>query len=290
MRVSLPLRMLPTGTTAPACPVVTLRSRRHWPLRPAELWRHRDLLWLMAARDVRVRYKQTVLGASWAVLQPLVMMAVFSVLFGRLMNVTNALGQIPYPIFVYAGLLPWLFFAATVTASSASLVNNAQVLTKVYFPRLIMPVASMGAPLADFAVSSVVLLALMAWYKVGLNVSLLLLPPLAVSIVIAAQAVGILLAGLTVLYRDFRHVVPFMVQLWFYLTPVIYPVKIIPAQWHWVAKLNPMYGTILAFRAAVLGQPIDWAAWALSCAAAVVLLVAALFYFGHVERSFADVV
>ncbi|MAE65753.1 MAG: phosphate ABC transporter permease [Phycisphaeraceae bacterium] len=279
-------------TDAGSVPALTvIRSRSGWSaLNLRDLWRYRDLLLLWSTRDIRVRYKQTILGAGWAILQPLAMMVVFSIFFGRLMNVTDQVTP-AYPVFVYAGLLPWLLFANSVTAASNSLVNNAQVLSKVYFPRLIMPIGSVGAPVVDFCVSFVVLLGLMLWYGLPFTWQLpALLPMLVVSVLITALGIGILMSALTVTYRDFRHVVPFMVHVWFFVTPVIYPVRIIPEQYQWLIHLNPMAGTISAFRAAVLAEPIDTTPWLISSGIGLVLLAIALRCFLRMERRFADVV
>lgn len=255
-----------------------------------ELWPHRDLLSLLALRDVRIRYKQTVLGASWAVIQPLVTMLVLQVFFGHLMGMAKRVGDVPYPVFLYAGLLPWQLFAAATNASSNSLVTNGHILTKVYFPRLIIPLSSLGAPLVDYAISFVVLIGLMAWYGVAVSWSILLLPALVLSTLLAVLGVGLLLSAATVAYRDFRHVIPFMVQTLFFMTPVIYPATIAPARYRWVLSLNPMSGTIDVFRAVILNQPVDYSAWGISVAVAAVATAAGLVYFQRAQRRFADVV
>lgn len=267
-----------------------IRPRRGWQrLDLTQLWRYRDLLWFLALRDVKVRYKQTLLGAAWAVIQPLAMMVVASVFFGRLLGVTDRI-DVPYPIFFFAGMLAWTFFAGAVSASAMSLVTNAQMLRKVYFPRLIVPVASLGAPMVDLFVSAAVLVGMMFWYGVPLSWQLLWLPVIGVTMATAVLGAGLTLAALNVVYRDFRYVVPFMLQLWFFVTPVIYPVTIVPQQWQWLLSLNPMGGTIEAFRAAVLGAPIDFASWAVSAAVAMALCIGGLVYFARTERTFADVV
>ena len=256
------------------------------------LWRYRDLLGFLALRDIKVRYKQTVLGALWAILQPFVMMVVLSLFLGRVIDVemTDKTRGIPYPIFLYAGLLPWTFFGAAVTASTNSLVANAGMLRKVYFPRLILPISAIGAPLVDYALAFGVLLGLMVWYGVPPTFELLLLPIFILLTIVAALGVGIGLSGLTVRYRDFRYIVPFMLQIWFYITPVIWPVTIVDSSYHWLLRLNPMGGTIEAFRAAVLGTPIDTTALATSSGVAILCLIGGLIYFGWAERRFADVV
>lgn len=274
-------------------PALVLRPGRGWQIiQLAKLWRSRELLAFLAWRDIKVRYKQTSLGALWAVLQPFVMMVVLSIFFGRVIdiNMQDKTSGIPYPIFLYAGLLPWTFFSAAVTASTNSLVSNANMLRKVYFPRLIMPLSSVGVPLMDYMVAFGVLMGLMGWYGVVPTSQLLLLPLFVLVTVVAALGVGIGLSGLTVSYRDFRYVVPFMLQVWFFVTPVIWPVTIVSEQYHWLLRLNPMGGTIEAFRAAVLGTPIDVGALLISTGVAFLTLFVGLAYFGFAEKRFADVV
>ncbi len=253
----------------------------------AELWRFRDLLWFLALRDIQVRYKQTILGAAWAVIQPLGMMVVFSVVFGRYMNVTDRISG-PYPIFLYAALLPWTFFASSVSASSNSLIANANMLRKVYFPRLIVPLSAVGAPLVDYAIAFTILVGLMMWYSVAISWQIIFLPLLVFSTIITALGVGVLLSAITVSYRDFRHVIPFMLQVWLFLTPVVYPLEF-ETKWAWLFNLNPMAGTISAFRSAVLGESINYSAWGMSLTMAVLLLAIGLFMFKRNERRFADI-
>lgn len=260
-----------------------IRPRRGWqPLDWRELWRYRELLWFLALRDVQVRYKQTALGALWAVIQPLGMMVVLSFVLSRL------LGQdkVADPIFLYAALLPWTFFAATVTASSNSLISNADMLRKIYFPRLLVPIAAIGAPLVDFAIALVVLAALMLWYGVDVTWQLALLAPLMLTVIVASAGVGVFMAAVTVTYRDFRYVVPFLISVGFFLSGVIYDA----GSMHWMMHLNPMSGTIAGFRAAVLGSELNWVAWGISAAVAVALLVMGLTYFARSQRRFADVI
>jgi len=280
-----------SDSTAPLSEQITTIEPRHgWQrIDLSGLWRYRDLLWFLMLRDVQVRYKQTVLGAAWAIIQPLAMMAVASVFFGRLLGVAAKV-SVPYPIFFFSGMLAWTFFSGAVAAASMSLVNNAPMLRKIYFPRLIVPIASIGVPAIDLIVSALVLVAMMVWYDVPVTAQLALLPLLSLTMLIAALGVGLLLSALNVAYRDFRYVVPFMLQLWFFVTPVIFPVTIVPPQWQWLLQLNPMGGTIEAFRAAVLGTTVNYSAWALSTLASSVLLFLGLIYFHRTERRFADVV
>lgn len=255
-----------------------------------ELWRRRELAWVLALRDLRVRYKQTFLGVSWAVIQPLATMVVLHIFFGKVMGMADRVGGVPYPVFLYAGLLPWTLFANAVTASSNSLVGNAHILSKVYFPRLLLPLSATLVPAIDYAIAFVVLAGLMLWFQVPVTMGLVLVPLLVLSTVIAVLGVGILLASLTVCYRDFRYVVPFMLQLWLFMTPVIYDLSFVPDRYQWLMQLNPMAGTIDAFRAVVLDQPVDYAAWLVSTAVATLTLLVGLTFFARLERRFADVV
>ena len=253
-----------------------------------ELWAYRELLWVLAGRDVRVRYKQTVLGAGWAVLRPVLTMLVFSAVFGALAGVPS--DGYPYPIFVYSALLPWTFFATALAAAGGSVVGSAQLVTKIYFPRLVVPLASIGAALVDLAVSTLVLLAMMAWYGVGWTAQLAAAPLLYLGVIFAALGAGTLLAALSVAYRDIHHLTPFVVQLWMYATPVIYPTSLVPERWRPLLYLNPMTGLVDGFRSAFLGKPFDGAALAASAAISLALFAAGVAYFERVERRFADVI
>jgi lipopolysaccharide transport system permease protein len=256
----------------------------------AELWRSRELLFHLAARDVKARYKQTVLGAAWAVLQPLLLMAIFSVVFGRLAGLGRTTDGVPYPLYVFAGLLPWTFFSTAVSSSSASLVTNANLVKKVYFPRLALPLASLGAPLVDLAIALGVLALIGLTYGGRPSASLLLAPLFLLGTVLAAAGVGCLLGALTVTYRDFRHVVPFLLQFWLFATPVIYPVRLAPESWRPFFALNPMAGMVDGFRAAVLDRPPDVLNTLISAGVALTLLLAGTWVFHRVERGFADVI
>jgi len=253
-----------------------------------ELWAYRELLLVLTARDVRVRYKQTVLGFLWAIIQPVMLMIVFSIFFGRLAKMPS--DGIPYPVFVYAALLPWTFFANAISTSGNSLVGSRQLVSKVYFPRLIIPLSSVGTGLVDFAISAGVLLILMAWYGVGWSLNLLAAPWLIAGVVFVALGVGTILSALTVTYRDFRYVIPFLVQFWMFATPVVYPASLVPENWRWLLYLNPMAGLIEGFRSAFLGRPFDIPALALSLGVAFVVFVAGVAYFEKVERRFADMI
>ncbi len=266
----------------------------------AELWTFRDLLYFLAWRDVKVRYKQTALGAAWAILQPLMMMAVFTILFGRLAAVES--GGVPYPVFAFAGLVPWTFFATAIASAGNSVVGSERLITKIYFPRLAVPFAAVGAAVVDFVVACLLLLAMVLccwlWIEddgVHFTWQLALLPFLVAMLFLAATGVGTLLAALNVAYRDFRYVIPFLVQFWMYATPSIY-MDIFTnsdrlAPWmHVVLALNPMTGLIAAFRAALLGGDIPWGMLAFGCASSVAFFFLGCFYFRKVEDSFADVI
>jgi lipopolysaccharide transport system permease protein len=270
-------------------PVRVYRRRRGWiAVEWRELWEFRELLLFLAWRDITVRYKQTALGAAWAVLQPALTMVVFTLLFGRLAHLPS--DGLPYPIFVYAGLLPWTFFANAVTSSSNSLVNSANLITKVYFPRVIVPLAAVAAGLVDLAVAFLLLGVLLLWYHVPLTPMLALLPLMVIGTVVAAVAVGTILSALTVTYRDFRYVVPFTVQLWMYATPVMYATAAVPDRWRRWYAVNPMAGMTDGFRAAVLGRAPLWPVVGISSLSAVIALGVGIAYFQRVERRFVDIV
>lgn len=255
-----------------------------------EIWRYRELLYFLTWRDVKVRYKQTVLGALWAIIQPVMTMVVFTIFFGKMAGLDQETGGVPYPIFAYAGLLPWTFFEGSLTRCGQSLIGSTNLITKVYFPRLIIPLSAVGAGLVDLGIAFSVLLVLMAMYGTVLSWQLLLVPVLLVGLILAATGIGSLLSALTVTYRDFRYVVPFMVKMWLFVTPVIYPTSIVPEQYRWLMALNPMSGLIEGFRAAFLAQPLDWPSMAISMAMAVGAFFAGAAYFRHVERRFADII
>jgi lipopolysaccharide transport system permease protein len=253
-----------------------------------ELWAYRELLYVLAQRDIKVRYKQTVLGVAWAVIQPLATMLLFSLVFGRLAKLPS--DGLPYPIFVYAGLLPWTFFANAISTSGNSLVGQQHLISKVYFPRLIIPLSSIGTGLIDFAISALILLALMVYYGIGWSFNLLAVPFLVVTVVFIALGVGTLLSALTVSYRDFRFVIPFMVQFWMWATPVVYPASLFPEKWQWVLFLNPMAGLIEGFRSAFLGRPFDLVGIGISLTVAALVFLLGIFYFEKMERRFADII
>jgi lipopolysaccharide transport system permease protein len=278
-----------SGPQLPAQPLVRIRSRRRWgALNLSELWSNRDLFYFLMWRDVKVRYKQTALGVAWVALQPLLTMAIFTVIFGRLAHLPSD-GQ-PYPIFVYAGLLPWNFFSNAVTTSSNSLVGNATLITKVYFPRLVIPGAAVGAGLVDLAIAGTILLAMCFYYHVSLGIRLVMLAPLAALLTVFAAAVGLWMSALNVKYRDIRYVLPFMIQIWMYVTPVIYPVTFIPPDWRWAVMLNPLSGIIEAFRSSIFNQAFNWPGIAAAVVITVSFFVYAAYDFRRMERIFADII
>jgi lipopolysaccharide transport system permease protein len=270
------------------------RERKIYVVRPtgfgrlAELWRFRELAFFLVWREVKIRYKQTILGAAWAVIQPLFAMIVFTVLFGRLARLPSE--GIPYPVFYYAGLLPWTYFAAVLSGAGNSLIQNSQLVTKVYFPRVLLPAASAGAALLDFGIAALFLPLLMLLYGVPLGPGLLLIPVLTVPLALVALGVGLLLSALNVNYRDVKYVIPFLTQLWMFLTPVVYPVTLIPERLRPVAALNPLTGIVDAFRAAAVGQPISWQTLGPSLLVIAVVLAVGVTYFNRTERYFADVI
>jgi lipopolysaccharide transport system permease protein len=253
-----------------------------------ELWAYRELLWVLTMRDIRVRYKQTALGAAWAIIRPFTAMVIFSVVFGHLAKMPSE--GYPYPVFVYAALLPWTFFSGAISSSGQSLVGSANLISKVYFPRLIIPLASAGAGLVDLLISTVILLLMMLWYGVGWSSNLLAAPLLLFALAFSALGIGTLLSALTVSYRDFTHITPFLLQLWMYITPVVFPVSLVPQGWQWLLYLNPMTGLVEGFRAAFLGKPFDMIGLSTSFVIAAAMFAAGIAYFERVERRFADII
>lgn len=270
-------------------PLTAVVPASTWPgIEWGELWRYRELVGFLVWRDLKVRYKQTVLGAAWAVLQPLLTTIVFSVIFGRWARMPSS--GLPYPLFVFAGLLPWTFFANAVGQSGNILIGNTNLVNKVYFPRLVIPFASVAAGLLDLAIVLLAMLVLMVAYGAPFTARLLLLPlPLAIGLV-TAVGLASALSALTAAYRDFRYVIPFMVQIWMFASPVIYPVDIVPTQWRLLFFANPMAGVVAGCRYAWLGTPVDAWLLAVSAATAVVIFVAGLAYFRIAEQRLADVI
>ncbi len=262
---------------------------RGWRMLDArEFWAYRELLWVLLRRDVTVRYKQTVLGVLWVIVRPLASMVLFTLIFGKLARIPS--DGSPYAVFVFAALVPWTFFAGAVGASGNSLVGNAGLIGKIYFPRLIIPVAAVGSGLVDLAVSAAFLLAIMPLFGVAWTPNLLAAPVLAAAVLVMALGVGTLFSALTVAYRDFGSILGFVLQIWMYATPVIYPSSLIPETWRWVLHANPMAALIEGFRSAFLGKPFDVPALAVSFAASAAIFVAGVAYFEKIERRFADII
>ena len=273
----------------PAEPLVVIQpSKRLSLLNLKDIWAYRELLFFLTWRDVKVRYKQTALGAAWAILQPLFMMIIFTIFFGRLAGVASA--GIPYPLFALAGLVPWTFFANAITASGNSLVGSANLITKVYFPRLIVPAAAMLAGLVDFLLAFLILVVMMFYYRVQLTVQILFLPVLILLTALFSLGVGTWMSALNVKYRDVRFALPFLIQLWLFVSSVILPSSSIPQKWRWLLMLNPMSGIIEAFRSALFGLPFDWPALGLATLLIIVTMLYAIYAFARVERSFADII
>lgn len=254
-----------------------------------ELWTHRELVYFFVWRDLKVRYKQTALGAGWAILQPLATMAVFSLFFGRLARMPS--DGIPYPVFSYAALVPWMFFVNALTQGSNSLVGNSHLLTKVYFPRLALPITTLVAGAVDFALSFVGLVALITYYGIPLTMKVLFLPAFLLLAIVTSLGVALWLAAVNVQFRDVRHTVPFLTQFWMFATPIAYPSSLLPEPWRTLFALNPMVGVVEGFRWALLGaQTAPGSMVAVSSAVAIVLLVTGALYFRRMERTFADIV
>jgi lipopolysaccharide transport system permease protein len=256
-----------------------------------ELWQFRELLWFLALRDIKVRYKQTLLGVAWAILQPLMAMVLFSIFFGRLGGFDQKTAQIPYPVFVFGALVPWQLFSYALTQSSNSVVSEQRLLTKVYFPRLIIPIAPILSALVDFGISFVLLAAMMLYYRVQPHAAVLLLPFFVLLTLVAALAVGLWLSAFNAIYRDARYAIPFLTQFWLFATPIAYPSSMVPESWQWLYGLNPMVGVVEGFRWALLGMAApSLSALASSCLMVGALLLGGLYYFRRMEKTFADVV
>jgi len=283
--------------TAPAAPSADLaeppctviRPTAGWArLRLGELWEFRELVFFFIWRDVKVRYKQTVLGAAWAIIQPLFTMVIFSIFFGRLANVPS--DGLPYPLFALAGLVPWLFFMNGLSHGANSLVENEKLIKKVFFPRMIVPISSVLAGLVDFAVAASLLVLAMVYYGILPEAQIVLLPLFVLLGVIAAMGISLWLSALNVQFRDVRYVVPFLGQVWMFATPIAYPTSLLNPSWQLVYAINPMVGVVDGIRWTLLGSggP-DWGVYAISASVAIAMLVSGAFFFRRVERSFADI-
>ena len=271
-------------------PVVNIEPSKAWvSLRLGELWEYRELVYFLTWRDIKVRYKQTVLGAAWAIIQPLFSMLIFSLFFGRLAKIPS--DGIPYPLFSFAALVPWTFFANGLNQSSNSLVASANLIKKVYFPRLTIPVAAVLAGVVDFALAFIVLLGMIALYGVAPTINMLWTPLFLLLALVTSLGVGLWLSALNVQYRDVRYIVPFVTQVWMFSTPIAYPASLLSEPWRTIYGFNPMVGVVEGFRWALLGtNTAPGATIAVSSLAALMILVSGAFYFRHMEKTFADVV
>lgn len=254
-----------------------------------EVWRYRELLYFFAWRDVKVRYKQTALGISWAVIQPLFAMFIFAFFFGRVAKLPSE--GVPYPLFAYAGLLPWTFFANALNAGSASVINNANLIAKVYFPRILVPLSAVVTGLVDFLFALLMLVPLSLWFgRLPSLMALVAIPASMFACILVALGLSVWTSALVVRYRDLRHIIPFVVQIWMFATPIIYPLSMVPSRYRWAVILNPLAPIVEAFRAGVFGGRIDVVALSLAAAAGIALIVTGSIYFRHLERIFADVI
>lgn len=272
-------------------PITTLRPARGWSLGNfRDLWLYRELVYFMTWRDLKVRYKQTLLGVSWAVLKPFLTMVVFSIFFGNLAGVPS--DGVPYPIFAYTALLPWELFANALAIASRSLVQNSHMITKIYFPRIILPLSSILSGLVDFAIAFVILIGMMIFYKISPTAAIWTLPLFLLLSLVTALGVGLWLAALNVLYRDINYITPFLTQFWLFITPIAYPASLLPDRWHLVYALNPMTGVVEGFRWALLGtsQGAPGLMLLVSTGISVLLLISGLLFFRRTERLFADMV
>jgi lipopolysaccharide transport system permease protein len=276
-------------------PVTEILPSKGWVnLKLREVWAYRELLFFLTWRDIKVRYKQTVLGAAWAILQPFLNMVVFSLFFGRLAKISTGSADLPYAVFSAAGTVPWAFFAYGLAQSSDSLVGNSQLIKKVFFPRLVMPIASVLSGLVDFALAFVVLVGMILAFGISLTINIIWLPLFLLLAFVTALGVGLWLSALNVEYRDIRYMVPFLLQVWMFISPVVYPSSLLDEPWRTIYGLNPMAGVLDGFRWALLGSvgggsppgPMVF----VSAVVAVALLITGTFYFRRMERNFADVV
>jgi lipopolysaccharide transport system permease protein len=270
-------------------PRVLIESEGHGlKLDLAELWRYRELLYFLTWRDVKIRYKQTALGAAWAIFQPLFAMLLFTLIFGRLARLPS--DGIPYPLFAYAGLLPWTFFANAITNSGNSLIGSTSLITKVYFPRMIIPGAAVAACLLDLAIGCLLLIPMLFYYRVSVSWNLFMLLPLVLLATLLALAIGMFTSALNVKYRDVRYALPFLIQLWLFASPVIYPASMLSAKWRWILALNPMTGIIEGFRASLFARRFDWSLLVTDAGLIVALLLLSALIFRRVEETFADII
>lgn len=270
--------------------LVVIQPSPPWrPVDLRELWRYRELLYFFVWRDVKVRYKQTTLGVLWAVIQPLFAMIIFAFFFGRIAKLPS--DGVPYPLFAYAGLLPWTFFANALGSGSMSLMNNSNLITKIYFPRTLIPIAAVVTGLVDFALALLMLVPLLWIWQTALSSMALIGIPVAMTVcLMVAFGLSLWTSALIVRYRDLRHVIPFVVQVWMFATPIVYPLSMVPERYRWIVKLNPIVSVVESFRSSVFGGPIDASGLAISLLVGLVLIVTGSIYFRYLERIFADVI
>lgn len=279
-------KLLNVENSLPSKPLIILEPSKGWvSLNLKDLWRYRDLFYILVQRDIKVRYKQTILGATWAIIQPLFTMLIFTIFFGRLAGLGS--DNLPYPLFAYAGLLPWTFLSNAIINSGNSLVGNSNLITKVYFPRMIIPMATVAAGFLDLVIAFVLLIGLMIYYGIGFSIGMIMLPILILLMSLLAIGVGMWMSALNVKYRDIRYAVPFMVQLLMFASGIITP---IPEKWGWILFLNPAASYIEAFRAACFNKPIDWFHLGIAILTTVLILIFSAYVFRKMERSFADVI
>jgi len=278
------------NSNEPAVPYFVLEPSRGWvSLQLNTLWQYRELLYFLVWRDIKVRYKQSALGVAWAILQPVLIVVVFSIFFGSFGQIPS--DGFPYPIFTYVALLPWQLFAGSLSLAGTSLVMNQGLITKVYFPRLLVPLSAVFVGLVEFGISFVVLLGLMAYYGIAPTVAIFTLPIFIMLAILTAFGVGLWLSALNVQYRDVQHIIPFLIQIWLFATPIAYPSSMVPEQWRFLYGLNPMVGVIEGFRWALLGQTASLnVSTLISVIVITIVLVSGLIYFRRMERTFADVV
>jgi lipopolysaccharide transport system permease protein len=270
-------------------PVKIIRPLDGWmPIDLKELWEYRELVYTFAMRDIKVRYKQTALGAAWAVIQPFMMMVVFTIFFGNLAKIPSE--GIPYPLFSYAALLPWTLFSEGITRSTNSMITNANIMTKVYFPRLVMPISGILSPLIDFMIAFIILIAMMLYYGFVPTINIVWLPVFILLALMTSLGVGLWLSAFNVQYRDFQYTLPFLIQLWLFASPVVYPSTLLPDSYRWIYGLNPMAGVIEGFRWTLLGTNPPSTMIAFSFVIVMVVLISGAYYFKRMEKTFADVV
>lgn len=276
-----------SGIVLPEKPIAVIEPSRNF-LNFRELWKYRDLLYILTLKEIKVRYKQTILGVLWVILQPLLMMIVFTLFFGRLAEIPS--DGVPYALFAYAGLLPWTFFSNALNNSSNSLVGNSALITKVYFPRMIIPLSVVCAGLFDFLIAFVLLIFLMIFYGVGFSPNFLMLPFLTVLIAVWTMSLGMWTAALNVKFRDVRYALPFFIQLLLFVTPIIYPLNFISEKWRWILMINPLTAIVESFRAAIFGNPFDITLILVSVFIIFAVFLYSIYTFRQLERSFADVI